>query len=512
MRHNAWALRIIVAVAVLLLAVPALADNDGAIRQLTDLAGKTIAIQTGTNQDQILNEQNYLRGKIELSYYNTPADMIQAVKTGKAAAAPLDKPVAAIYCNQNPELMMLPEELDAIETGVGFQKGSPLTAEFNRALAQMKQEGVLADLEAKWTSADERVKKTVVQDWDAVKGTLNAWVDTQYEPMCYVGEGGELLGYDVDVILSAARIMGYRVEFTPCNFDGLIPALVSGKADLVASGMSITPERAESIDFSDSHYVSSVLIVVLRPGAAAAGANSSFWDTIKQSFYKTFIKENRWQLFAEGIGTTLFITVMAALLGTLLGFAIYMLCRACPAVVPKCFEMVFSLLERMPIIVFLMVLYYIICGSIDVSGIAVSIAAFTMTFAASMYGMLKNGVKAVSFGQTEAAYALGYNKRDAFFKIVLPQAARFFIPSYRSELISLVKGTAVVGYIAVQDLTKMGDIVRSRTYEAFFPLFTTAVIYVILTWLLTLLINHLEISLDPKRRSKENILKGVNVK
>lgn len=511
MSKRKWSSLFLVSCLIMLLAVPSGAESltKTGIQSLADLAGKTIAVQTGTNHDELLNEKDYLRGTLTLHYYNSPPDMVEAVKTGKADAVPFDKPVAQIYCNQNPELMILPEQMDVNDFGFGFQKGSALVAPFNQTLARLRQEGILEELEAKWTGADESIKVPIAQDWDAPNGTMRYWVDTTYEPMSYLGSGGTLLGYDVDVVLHAARIMGYRVEATPCNFDGLIPAVVSGKADLVSSGISITPERAESIDFSDPYYLSSVVVIVRRSGEAAQTGNGSIWSSISDSFYRTFLKENRWQLFLKGIGSTLLITVMSVLCGTALGFAIYMLCRAAGPWLTRCVEAVFSLLERMPIIVFLMVLYYVIFGWVNVSGILVSIVAFTMTFASAVNGMLSNGVRAINYGQTEAAYALGYNKRDTFFKIVLPQAARFIAPNYRSELISLVKGTAVVGYIAVQDLTKMGDIVRSRTYEAFFPLITTAVLYVVLTWLLTALINRVEIRLDPKRRSADSILKGV---
>lgn len=511
MRKRKWSSLFLASCLIVLLSAPVGAESFTAagIQSLSDLAGKTIAVQTGTNHDELLNEKDYLKGTLTLNYYNSPPDMVEALKTGKVDAVPFDKPVAEIYCNQNPELMILTEQMDVNDFGIGFQKGSPLVAPFNQALARLRQDGVLEELEAKWTGADESVKLPINQDWDAPNGTLRYWVDTTYEPMSYLGKGGTLLGYDVDVVLHAARIMGYRVEATPCNFDGLIPAVVSGKADLVSSGISITPERAESIDFSDPYYLSSVVVVVRRSGESGPAAGNSIWDSVSDSFYKTFLKENRWQLFLKGIGSTLLITVMSALCGTALGFAIYMLCRAAGQWLTRCVEAVFSLLERMPIIVFLMVLYYVIFGRVDISGVLVSILAFSMTFASAMYGMLNNGVRAISYGQTEAAYALGYNERDTFFKIVLPQAARFIAPNYRSELISLVKGTAVVGYIAVQDLTKMGDIVRSRTYEAFFPLVTTAVLYVVLTWLLTALINQAEIRLDPKRRSADSILKGV---
>ena len=96
-----------------------------------------------------------------------------------------------------------------------------------------------------------------------------------------------------------------------------------------------------------------------------------------------------------------------------------------------------------------------------------------------------------------------------FFRIILPQALPHVLPAYKGEIVGLVKATAIVGYIAVQDLTKMGDIVRSRTYEAFFPLIAVTVIYFLLEGLIGLLISRISINLNPKRRKPGDILKGV---
>jgi len=108
----------------------------------------------------------------------------------------------------------------------------------------------------------------------------------------------------------------------------------------------------------------------------------------------------------------------------------------------------------------------------------------------------------VDKGQMEAALALGYTKPRAFMKIVLPQAARHFLPVFQGEFISLVKMTSVVGYIAIQDLTKAGDIIRSRTYEAFFPLIAIAIVYFAIAWLLTRVLVALQNRFDPKKRRK----------
>jgi len=141
----------------------------------------------------------------------------------------------------------------------------------------------------------------------------------------------------------------------------------------------------------------------------------------------------------------------------------------------------------------------------------VAVIGFTLTFGSAVFGLLKMGVGAVDIGQYEAAYALGYSNRRTFFKIILPQALPHVLPAYKGEIVSLIKATAIVGYIAVQDLTKMGDIVRSRTYEAFFPLIAVTIIYFVLEELVGMLVSRITVDFDPKHRKAEKILKGVKI-
>ena len=203
------------------------------------------------------------------------------------------------------------------------------------------------------------------------------------------------------------------------------------------------------------------------------------------------------------------ITVLSILFGTVLGFVAFMLCRNGNPIANTVTRFCVWLVQGMPVVVLLMILYYIIFGKVNISGAAVSVVGFTLVFGSAVYGMLRAGVKAIDRGQIEAAYALGYTNRKAFFRIILPQALPHFMPAYKGEITALIKATAVVGYVAVQDLTKMGDIVRSRTYEAFFPLIAVAIIYFILAAILTFIVNRIEIRIDPRRRSKQQILKGV---
>ena len=186
-----------------------------------------------------------------------------------------------------------------------------------------------------------------------------------------------------------------------------------------------------------------------------------------------------------------------------------MLCRNGNPVANLVTRFCLWLVQGMPMVVLLMILYYIVFGSVAISGIAVAVIGFTLTFGASVFGLLKMGVGAVDNGQYVAAYALGFSNRRTFFEVILPQALPHVMPAYRGEIVGLIKATAIVGYIAVQDLTKMGDIVRSRTYEAFFPLIALTVIYFILEELIGFVIRRIGTNVNPKRRSPESILKGV---
>jgi len=296
---------------------------------------------------------------------------------------------------------------------------------------------------------------------------------------------------------------GYNWEFHAMEFDSIAPAVIAGKYDF---GMNIVvdEERAEASVLTDPYY--SCDIVFVLEGVTEDGVH--FMDGIKDSFYKTFIKEDRWKLFAQGIGTTLLITLCSIAFGTLFGFAVYMLCRHGNPLANRVMNVFDGFIHGIPTVVFLMILSFVIfANSSHIT--AISILGFTLIFGCSMFDMLKVGNNAVHRGQAEAAKALGYSDTQSFFKILLPQAAQHFLPIYKNDVISLIKETSVVGYIAVMDLTKMGDLVRSRTYQAFFSLIAVAIIYFILEWILISIVTRVQISIDPKRRAKSKILEGI---
>ena len=470
--------------------------------EYSDLSGKRVSMLTGAPFEELVRSKVPDVG--EFSYFNNSPDTILALKSGKTDAFLTNNAVGALAVNRNPELALFPQDLDTSAFGIAFAKGDPARDMWQAAYDAISEETKNA-LWEKWTGSDDSVKLLPEQDWPGSNGTVQAAVCDSLEPMSYMGNGGQLIGFDIEMILLMAKELDVHVEFTGMEFSAIMSSVQAGKALLGAGSIIATDERKQSVDFVE--YYPAAFVLVVRAFRIETGG--SFLSAIADSFQKTFIRENRWKLFLKGIGTTMLITVLSVLFGTILGFAVFMLCRNGNPAANFITRFFVWLVQGMPAVVLLMILYYIIFGRVNISGAAVSVVGFTLVFGSAVFGMLRVGVGAIDKGQLEAAYTLGYTNRKAFFRIILPQALPHFMPAYKGEITALIKATAVVGYVAVQDLTKMGDIVRSRTYEAFFPLIAVAIIYFILAAILTFLVNRIEIRIDPRRRSKQQILKGV---
>ena len=477
--------------------------------EFSDLSGKTVSMLTGAPFEELVRSKAPDVGAFT-SFNNIP-DMTLALQSRKTDAYLSNNAIAALAVNRNHDIALFPQELQDGSFGFAFAKDDTRRDMWQAVFDAIPQARIQAAWN-KWTGVDESVKALPDQDWPGANGTLRVATCDTVEPMSYAGGDGQLRGFDLEIILMIAKELDVRVEFTGMDLAAVLASVQTGKADIGTGSIIITPERAQSMDFLEYYPAAFVLVVRAEKTSVAQNENSeTFWDGIRSSLNKTFIREGRWRLFTDGVLTTLLITVLSVLFGTALGFVVFMLCRNGNIVANSVTRFSMWLVQGMPMVVLLMILYYIIFGSVAISGIFVAVIGFTLTFGASVFGLLKMGVGTIDRGQYEAAYALGYANRRTFFRIILPQAIPHILPAYKGEIVGLIKATAIVGYIAVQDLTKMGDIVRSRTYEAFFPLIAVTVIYFVLEGLLGFLVSKIQIRMNPKKRKPESILKGVNV-
>ncbi len=474
---------------------------------LQDFAGAEIGELTGTIHDQIVSEAV---GGCSFQYYEDFPTQLLALQTGTLDAVVTDMPIAQLAVAQHPELTIFPETVVSDSYGLGLAKGSPLTEQVNALIEKFDEDGTLDALLEKWMGSDESVKTIDVGEYDAPNGTLRYAHDSTLEPMSYVGNDGKSLGYEVELVSLIAKELGMELEITQSTFSSLLPMLSSGRADIVSGSISITEERQASIDLTVPHYIGGIVLVVRAEdiGLSVESEDIGFWAGLRSSFYKNFIQENRWKMILSGLSVTFIISVFSALFGTVLGFGLCLLRRSRRRIVSGVTAAFIRLIQGIPVLVLLMVLFYIVFASTSLDGIIISIIGFSINFAVYVSEMIRTGINAVDAGQWEAAAAMGFGRVKTFTKIIAPQAARHILPVYKGEFISMVKMTSVVGYITVQDLTKVTDLIRSRTFEAFFPLILTAILYFLLAWCMTLLLSFVERKTDPQRRRRE--LKGID--
>ncbi|MFZ2196132.1 MAG: amino acid ABC transporter permease [Thermodesulfovibrionales bacterium] len=247
-----------------------------------------------------------------------------------------------------------------------------------------------------------------------------------------------------------------------------------------------------------------LLSVVVGCATADTGAESlPFLKGIANSFQSNLIQENRYLLILDGLKTTVVISIFATVFGTLLGALVCFMRMSKRPLLNSPARVYISILRGTPVLVLLMLIFYVVFASVNVNPVLVAIIAFGMNFAAYVAEIFRTGIEGVDKGQSEAGIAMGFTRVRTFQYIVLPQTVRRILPVYKGEFISLVKMTSIVGYIAVQDLTKASDIIRSRTFDAFFPLVMVAILYFAVSWLLMQSLEYLERRIDPKFKRKK---------
>ena len=218
---------------------------------------------------------------------------------------------------------------------------------------------------------------------------------------------------------------------------------------------------------------------------------------LKSSFISNFIDDNRWRYITEGLKFTLLVTVFAVLIGVVLGFLIAIVRTTHDKtgklkILNAICKVYLTVIRGTPVVVQLMIIYFIIFGSVDISKVVVAIVAFGINSGAYVAEIFRSGIMSIDNGQFEAGRSLGFNYAQTMMYIVMPQAFKNVLPTLCNEFISLLKETSVSGYIALLDLTKGGDIIRSRTYDAFMPLIAVALIYLAMVMIFTKLVSLLE--------------------
>ena len=217
-----------------------------------------------------------------------------------------------------------------------------------------------------------------------------------------------------------------------------------------------------------------------------------FITNFADKFYKTFIVDDRWKYLTNGLKNTIVITLFAVM-----GFLIAIVRSTHDKTGKLKFlnvlaKIYLTVIRGTPVVVQLLIIYFVIFASVSVDKIFAAVLAFGLNSAAYVAEIVRSGIMSVDNGQFEAGSSLGLNYAQTMMYIIIPQAFKNVLPSLANECIVLLKETSVAGYIAVQDLTKGGDTIRSATYEPFMPLIAVAIIYLVIVMVLTHFVTKLE--------------------
>ncbi|MDD6060532.1 MAG: ABC transporter substrate-binding protein/permease [Ruminococcus sp.] len=465
-------------------------NKQSKVQTIDDLPGAVIGVQLGTTGDIFVSD--YEKEGSVIERYNKAADAVQALKLGKIDCIVIDKAPADAFVAINSDLSILDEEFAVEEYAICISKENPeLREKINTAIAQMRAEGTLERIISNYIGDSTKGKYPYEspENVDRSNGTLNVATNATFEPYEYI-EGGEITGIDIDIAKAICDILGMSLKIQDIEFDSIISSVQSGKSDIGLSGMTVTEDRLKSIDFTDS-YTTATQVIIVRNGSDASELS------FKEKFHNNFVVDNRWKNITNGMLVTLEISFFAVLIGVVLGFLIAILRSTCDKT-GKCkllnliLKAYLTVIRGTPTMVQLLIIYYVIFASSDINKVLVAIIAFGFNSSAYIAEIVRGGIMSVDSGQFEAGRSLGFNYAQTMRYFILPQAFKNVLPALCNEFIVLIKETSISGYIGIMDLTRGGDYIRSRTYEAFMPLIAVALVYLVIVVVLTSLVSKLE--------------------
>lgn len=221
------------------------------------------------------------------------------------------------------------------------------------------------------------------------------------------------------------------------------------------------------------------------------------FQEFQDKFYLNFIADDRWKYLTNGLKTTLTVTFFAVLIGIVLGFMVAIVRSTCEKtgklkLLNVICKIYLTVIRGTPVVVQLLIIYFVIFGSVKIDKTLVAILAFGLNSGAYVAEIIRGGIMSIEGGQLEAGRSLGLGYGQTMIYVILPQVFKNVLPALGNEFIVLLKETSVAGYIALEDLTKGGDIIRSRTYDAFMPLIAVALIYLAMVLVFSKLLSILE--------------------
>ena len=463
-------------------------------RDYTWLAGKNIGGITGNIFDVVAESL----GATPV-YFTETSSALEDLHRGRIDAYMNDLSMVRVLetlpANTLLEVIPVPAEFFQAPMGA-LSMNQELIDRFDEFLAIVKADGTIADMQARWLEVVPDLYAPMPEiTLTGENGTIIVATTGTDLPFTYFGANNELKGYSIELITRFAEFEGLAINFQTMEFGGLIPYVVSGRADMAIGSVSITEERRQIVIFSESIYDDTLGALVRKQvenipvvqeqttgtQVLSPPQRQTFFEWLETGIRRNLITDNRWRLIVSGLGVTMTISLLAQFFGTLFAGVVCCFLTRKNKLIKWIGNLYCGLINGTPVVVLLMITYYIIFGTSRMSNVLMAVFAFSMVTGAGVAQTLRGAIETIDPVEIEAARSIGFSAFRAFTTVTFPQAVRRALPAYTRGFVELVKATAIVGYIAIQDLTRAADIIRSRTFDAYFPLLLVALIYLTVT-------------------------------
>lgn len=493
------------------------ADEIQWIETVDDLVSRSVAAEIGSTHSAAIKEREGLEDT-EIVYAYTNADCLAWLLSGKADAVATDPLTAQILVGRYDGLKILDEILAKSSYAFAFRQGDPLRDRFDGVIRQMIEDGRMREIVARWTSEnaennDHHKETKNEEDTSAAgaplsgkNGVLICMVDPEIEPLCFRDETGTVVGIEADILDEAAGELGYEIEYQDREFDDLIPSLMAGQADLIASAITVTEKRAELVDFTEGYLETGTALIVRTDGGSGEAAGLLL--SIRNSFDRVFLKEDRWKDMLNGLLTSVIFIMTTVAIGAICGFALFLGYLRGLAPLKWIAEKFSLILTLMPLSTWLLICYYLFFrgGS---KGYPAAVAAFSVNFTLTVYGRFCSCYEAIPQGQIDAARVMGYKRGSFLSRIIFPRVLPEFLSGIEADVMYHIRDTSLVGFVAVTDIQAVADAISAQTAEPFFPLILTALAYIGMNLLAGAALRGIRTRLFPSATTEAQIKKRI---
>ena len=450
-----------------------------------DIRGKTVAVMAGSIYDFEMSK----RSDVTVTRFSSAPDVVAALTSGYANVMKDDEISLSPGDLRRQHLRIAFRCAESFDIAFAFRKDDAETVGlFNTFFDELRADGTYDTIFHRWFDTEDPDTVSLPSIEAVAEGQpLRVVTHSMMAPLCF--RKGELwTGFEMELLKRFAAYARRPIQISLLDAASGSAALQSGLADVWSGSIFITEERSKMVLFTEPYYQCHPAYFVYDGERAGS---VGFWQEVKESFYKNFIHEKRWHFLVDGLEETIIIAILSLLFGTLLAAVICWMRMNRRRVLRYVAATYIDIMRGVPLLVILMLMFYVVLAPTGLDATAVAVISFALVFAAYVSEIFRTAIMSIGKGQTEAGVALGFTPLQTFIYIVLPQAAKAAMPVYKGEAVSLFKNTSIVGYIAIQDLTKASDLIRSRTFDAFFPLIIISIIYFVLAWLLGKLLDRI---------------------